>query len=93
MSDAELYVYYKLDPAQAAAARRALETARQHLPADVDLRVLMRQEALQADAVTWMEIYRSLDGRADLDAAQQAIAAAMTPFCLQGRHIERFRSM
>jgi len=89
----ELYVYYKLDRTQTAAAQRALESARHHLPADVDLRVLKRLEAQPADAVTWMEIYRSLDGRADLNAAQQTMAAAMAPFCRLGRHIERFRPL
>jgi len=87
----ELYVYYKLDPADLPAVREALESARPRLPAGVDLRVLERREAQVKEALTWMEVYRAAAAHADLDAAQRIVAQALTPYCKLGRHIERFR--
>ncbi|HEY1090949.1 MAG TPA: DUF4936 family protein [Burkholderiaceae bacterium] len=80
---AELYVYYRIAPAAAEAARQAFEAAR-----GVDeVRLLQRNDDTEGD-LTWMEIYRS-----EALAAEPRIAAAMAPFALKGRHIERFHPL
>ncbi|MBV8125947.1 MAG: DUF4936 family protein [Burkholderiaceae bacterium] len=93
VNNRELYVYYKLDPLDAPAARQALDAARLRLSDGVNLRLLERQEAQASNAITWMEVYNCADGHADLDAAQHAVADALAPFCKHGRHVERFRPL
>lgn len=85
MSCSELYVYYKLRPRQAAAARTL--AAKASLPAGVTLRLLQRDGS--DELLTWMEIYQGPSAQ-DLALAERLVAAALAP-CIQGeRHIEHF---
>jgi len=84
----ELYVYYKLQPAQAAVARERIAARRAELPAGITLRLLQRDEA-EGELLTWMEIYQGNSAQ-DLALAEHVVAAALAP-CIEGeRHIERF---
>ncbi|MEJ6002286.1 DUF4936 family protein [Paucibacter soli] len=89
MTAPELYVYYRLLPAQAEAARAQIAALR--LPDGVTLRLLQRDadDVKVADMPTWMEIYQGASAQ-DLTLAERAVAAALAP-CIEGeRHIERF---
>ena len=79
---AELYVYYKLDAAQAEAAAQAFAAAAGTAP----VRLLQRADGdSAAGALTWMEIYP-----AEAVALEPVVAAALRPFIAGARHIERF---
>lgn len=89
----ELYVYYRLRPAQAAAARAFMLAVRAGLPAGVTLRLLQRADDgddVEAPTLpTWMEVYSGRSAQ-DLTLAERAVAAALAP-CIEGeRHLERF---
>jgi hypothetical protein len=89
VSCSELYVYYKLRPGQALAARTLVGKASlpASLPAGVTLRLLQRDGS--DELLTWMEIYQGPSAQ-DLALAERLVAAALAP-CIQGeRHIERF---
>jgi len=88
-SGLELYVYYKLEPAQAVAAQQAFLLASQ---GQSELRVELRQrQDAHEGLLTWMEIYR---GPPDAIAALEAqVAEALRPFIHGARHLERFRPL
>lgn len=83
---AELYVYYRIDPAQGEEARAQVEGQQALLRADIDglqTRLLRRADALRRGAeATWMEIYRRPGG---LDAAACALIAAAMQALPAGR--------
>ncbi|MEJ6004307.1 DUF4936 family protein [Paucibacter sp. AS339] len=81
----ELYVYYKLAPSQADAARRAFEAA-----AGGAGRLLQREEP-GTELLTWMEIYRGPEPQ--VTGLEALVALALTPFISGSRHLERFRPM
>jgi hypothetical protein len=92
----ELYVYYRLDPADAAAAQREIEQAQAALRrARPGLRTRLLQRPPQpGTALTWMEIYHHPAGldAADLAALQDALQAL--PSQRQGpRHAELFEAL
>ncbi|MDC6171053.1 DUF4936 family protein [Paucibacter sp. XJ19-41] len=82
----ELYVYYRLEPAQAEAARSAFEQARGAAP----VRLLQRHE-LAASLLTWMEVYGA--DVAQADAVEQRVASAMAGLVSGPRHLERFETL
>lgn len=82
----ELYVYYKLEPAQAEAALAAFEQARGEAP----VRLLQRREAA-ASLLTWMEVYGA--DVAQADAIEQRVASAMAGLVSGPRHLERFETL
>ncbi len=74
----ELYVYYKIAPAQVAAALAVFED----WPA-----VKLLKRADQADSLqTWMEIHRGPEA----EASERSLAALLAPFITGPRHVERF---
>jgi len=79
----ELFVYYRLQAAQADAARAAFEAARAGRP----LRLLQRQDP-DPSLLTWMEVYP-----AALAGAEPGVAAAMAPFVQGLRHREAFEPL
>ncbi|MFY7866958.1 DUF4936 family protein [Roseateles sp.] len=86
----ELYVYYKLDPAQAEEARRAFD-----LGFAAGVRLLQRQDS-GADGsgstlLTWMEIYRG--PKEAVFALEAQVAQALAPFITAARHQECFRPL
>ena len=92
----ELFIYYRIDPAVAAAARDAVaamhERLRQRHP-ELVARLLVRAED-GAAARTWMEVY-ALPGSADgvdrrLEAAIEAEAETWASLRSGPRHIEAF---
>jgi len=92
----ELYVYYRIDPAVAAAAREAVDAMHERLrlrhPALV-ARLLVRAEA-GATAQTWMETY-ALAGSPEgveplLEAAIETEAATWAMLREGPRHVEAF---
>ena len=90
----ELYVYYRVDARDAAAAARALDTVQQALRRDVPglvARRLRRCEGVDGPQ-TWMETY-ALPGRG-LDAELQAriadAAQVMSGWTIGDRHVEVF---
>ncbi len=98
MSDArrELYVYYRVVPAQWRDAARAVAQWQQQMRAShpgLVARVLRRPET-HDDAVTLMEVYR---GPCTADAGFEALiargVAALEPWLLGERHIERFDAL
>ena len=74
----ELYVYYKVSPADAQAALGAFE-------AWPGVQLLKRAEE-GGDLQTWMEIHRGEDAA----ASEQALAARLRPYIHGSRHVERF---
>lgn len=78
----QLYVYYRLSTAQAAAAQAAFEQARG--PSPVEL--LQRPEVVD-DQLTWMEIHPEAP---DQSATEARIARALAPHLIGPRHVERF---
>lgn len=82
----ELYVYYKLEPAQAKAARSAFEHARGAAP----VRLLQRHEPT-ALLLTWMEVYGADVEQAD--AVERRVASAMAGLVSGSRHLERFECL
>lgn len=82
----EIYVYYKLEPAQAEAARSTFEQARGEAP----VRLLQRSEAA-ASLLTWMEVYGA--DVAQADAVEQRVASAMAGLVSGPRHLERFETV
>lgn len=83
----ELYVYYKVRAADAAAAQAAFVAAR----AAAGLRLLQRVDAAEPELLTWMEIYPSALAA---DAALQArMEQAMAPWREGARHLERFAAL
>lgn len=83
---AERYVYYKLRPERAVAARAAFEAAR----ADAPVRLLQRQDS-DPGMLTWMEIYGP--ELVDAAACERRIAAAMAPYVQGLRHGEAFDAL
>ena len=89
----ELYVYYRLDPADAAAAQREIEQAQAALRrARPGLHTRLLQRPPQpGTALTWMEIYRHPAGLSgDRLGALRETLAALPPGRLSDRHEERF---
>ncbi|MCV2348269.1 DUF4936 family protein [Paucibacter sp. Y2R2-4] len=85
----ELYVYYKLEPAQAQPAQRAFALASQ---GQTELQVELRQREDAHEALlTWMEIYRGPP--AAIAALEAQVAEALRPFIQGARHLERFRPL
>ncbi len=80
----ELYVYYKVAETQAAAALQTYEQAQAGLGGPHPR--LLRRTEVGAGLQTWMEIHRSADPEAD----ERCLSAAMAPFILGDRHVERF---
>ncbi|MDM4765163.1 DUF4936 family protein [Pelomonas sp. SE-A7] len=78
----ELYVYYKLRPEAASAARAAFELARASAP----VRLLQRPGS--DGLLTWMEIYTETQLH-----CEPRIAAALGPFVLGDRHAEWFEPL
>jgi len=95
MTMRELFIYYRLDAAHAAAAVVTVQAFQQRLrqrhPGLV-ARLLQRCDD-PSDTPTWMETY-SFDGpagmTADLQAQVEAEAAALAPFLAGPRHTEAF---
>ncbi|WP_349744421.1 DUF4936 family protein [Roseateles cavernae] len=85
-AQAELYIYYKLGPAQAEAALAAFEQARGEAP----VRLLQRRDG-DAALLTWMEVYGPDVAQAQL--VEQRIAAVMAPFAVGARHREAFEAL
>jgi len=93
----ELYIYYKLQAADAAAARAALAPVWAGLQARWPLlqsRLLMREEVSSDGLQTWMEIHRPADGMPadwvkDLALLDQALSCCLA----SPRHVERFRAL
>ena len=91
----ELFIYYRLDAAGAAAAVATVQAYQQRLrqrhPGLV-ARLLQRCDD-PSDTPTWMETY-SFDGppgmTADLQAQVEAESAALAPFLAGPRHTEAF---
>ncbi|MDY0745661.1 DUF4936 family protein [Paucibacter sp. R3-3] len=71
----ELYVYYKVAPAQARAIKAVLQAWPQ-------VRLLRRA----GEPETWMEIHTGPDA----EASVQALAALLAPHITGPRHVERF---
>ena len=91
----ELYVYYRVAPADAAAAETGVLTLQRRLReehAGLQARLLRRPE-LHNGFETWMETY-SCNGQGGVTPAQQAAiesAAAALSACIAGpRHTEVF---
>lgn len=74
----ELYVYYKVAPAQAGAIEAVLRAWPQ-------VRLLRRAEE-SGELQTWMEIHTG----ADAEASARALEALLAPHVTGERHIERF---
>jgi hypothetical protein len=94
----ELFVWYRVDRRNAAAARVEVEAMQRTLERAIhglQARLLIRHDA---DHETWMETYarqpRAAGGRAGVDdAAESAIAAASLPLrrlLASDRHVEAF---
>ncbi len=92
----ELFVWYRVDQRNAAAARIAVEAMQRSLERAIDgveTRLLVRRDAEQQ---TWMETYARPPRaeRAGIDAAiESAIAAAalpLRPLLASDRHVEAF---
>ena len=82
---AELYVYYKLDAAQAPAAAEVFAAAARGTP----VRLLQRTDGQSPSGqLTWMEIYP-----AEAVEFEPRIAARMAPLIAGARHIERFEPL
>lgn len=92
----ELYIYYRLDPAEAAAARHEIEQAQATLRAalpGLQTRLLQRPPQPGA-ALTWMEIYRHPGGLSTADLAALTTALQALPSQRQGpRHGELFEAL
>jgi len=84
VSAAELYVYYRIMPAHAEAARAAFQRAR----GASGVRLLQRSDAA-AEALTWMEVYATPEQQ----ALEPGIAAALAAFVQGERHSERFAAL
>jgi Domain of unknown function (DUF4936) len=81
---AELYVYYRLKPEQAASAQAAFEAARAGAPVR-----LLQGQTPEHGLLTWMEVYGP-----DLPLPlEPSIAAAMAAFVQGARHHERFEPL
>lgn len=94
----ELYVYYRIDPAQGEAARAQVEGQQALLRTGIDglqTRLLRRADTVPRGAeATWMEVYRRPGG---LDAAACALIDAAMQALPTGRVgpriIERFEPL
>jgi hypothetical protein len=92
----ELYIYYRVDAAQAAAARSAVQAMHdrlRHAHPALDARLLVRPIDGSAPQ-TWMETY-ALPGSAggvdgDLEALIETEAAAWAHLVSGPRHLEAF---
>jgi hypothetical protein len=78
----ELYVYYRVDAAQAEAALRAFDQAGLGLSGPR----LLRREHESTDQQTWMEIHCG----AQAQESEARLAAVLAPYISGTRHIERF---
>ncbi len=95
---AELYVYYRIDPAQGEAAHAQVEGQQAWLRTGIDglqTGLLLRADAVPRGAeATWMEIYRRPGG---LDAAACALIEAAMQALPTGRVgpriVERFEPL
>jgi len=101
-----LYIYYKVDPAQAHTLRDAVQGQQQRLRAAMPGLVASLHERLAdrpgdapPDALTWMETY-AFNGHADdrawqqLDEALEAAVQQLPTTAIHGaRHVERFRRL
>jgi hypothetical protein len=92
----ELFVYYRVDAPNAAAARRAVQAMHERLRGaypGLETRLLIRAGD-GATPQTWMEVYalpgssRGVD--ADLEAAIEAQAAGWLHLIAGSRHVEAF---
>lgn len=82
----ERYVYYRLKPEQAEAARAAFDAAR----AGAAVRLLQRADT-EAGLLTWMEIYGpDVEQAAELEPR---IAAALAGLIEEPRHVEHFLAL
>ena len=92
----ELFVYYRVRAADAAAAREAVSAMQKELrSAHPGLRArLLRREDGAAGAETWMEAYSVTPGSTGIDATLEARiearATSLLPFIDGLRHVERF---
>ncbi|MGC4080085.1 MAG: DUF4936 family protein [Rubrivivax sp.] len=80
------YVYYRVaerDVEACAAAARPVVAA---LPFAVEL---LRRPEIRDGLATLMEVHAAADERA-ADAAEARLAAALAPWIVGGRHVERF---
>ena len=75
MTTTELYVYYKVEPAQVDAIKTVLRAWPQ-------VRLLRRA----GEPETWMEIHTGPDA----EASAQALAVLLAPHIAGPRHLERF---
>lgn len=92
----ELFVYYRVREADAAAAREAVGAMQNELRSahpELRARLLTRQGA-GAGAQTWMETYSLGTGSQGVDAAFEALietrAASLAGFIDGSRHVEAF---
>lgn len=91
----ELYVYYKLEPAQqevALTAFRQLQTALDLRLPGLQSRLLRRPVAADAQQ-TWMEVHSWPQGAAPPDGWQTLIEALAEPLPNSQRHIETFEAL
>jgi hypothetical protein len=90
----QLFIYWKLAPAEAAAAEeRARQLQRQLREAHAGLRAgLFRRAEETGGTVTLMETY-ALPGPGVGPALQAAIEATMAPACPAPRHVEVFEEL
>ena len=75
----ELYVYYRIAPAQMAGALAVFE-------AWPDVQLLKRADEAAAPEQTWMEIHRGPDA----EASERSLALLLAAFVTGPRHVERF---
>jgi Domain of unknown function (DUF4936) len=94
----ELFIYYRVKPAQLAQARAAVAAMQAQLQAahpQLVARLLQRDDA-QGGLHTWMETYRTEPHRdaagigVELQAAIESAAIAVAPFIAGPRHTEVF---
>lgn len=87
---ASLYVYYRIDPAQALRAAAGIDAMLVTMAAHC--RVPPRRLQRCDDASTWMEVYEGIADRAAFAAALDAAAAAQgcAAFIQGERHLECF---
>jgi len=89
----DLYVYYKVQAADAAGLRQAVAAMQAQLAAAHGVAPQLKRRPLAQDGVqTWMEVYPAVAGGAFL-AALEAAAAALAPRIAGPRHIEVFEDL
>lgn len=94
----ELFIYYRVRDADAAAAREAVAAMQDELRASrpgLQARLLVRHGSA-GDAQTWMETYARAAGSQEIDAAFEALVEARTKrldrFIDGARHVESFEA-